>query len=129
MLAVRARYQGASAALPAYAQPLLGGVGSGGVVSVHGHRVGARAGDRLAAAAVELRLPLSSPLSFETMGARLFFDTGATYNVNERLGQTRFSQGAGAGVFFNAAFLTLQFDAAHDLRGGTHLHVGTRVSF
>ena len=89
VLAVRARYQGASAAVPAYAQPLLGGVGSGGVGSVRGHRVGARAGDRLAAASVELRWPLTSPLSVGTMGARLFFDTGATYNVNERLGQTR----------------------------------------
>ena len=129
VLAVRARYQGASAAVPAYAQPLLGGVGSGGVVAVRGQRLGARAGDRLAAASVELRLPLTSPLSFGTLGVRLFFDTGATYSVTERLGRTRFSQGAGAGVFFNAAFLTLQFDAAHDLRGGARLHVGTGVSF
>ena len=129
VLAVRARYQGASAAVPAYAQPLLGGVGSGGVGSVRGHRVGARAGDRLAAASVELRLPLSSPLSFGTLGARLFFDTGATFGVNERLGQTRFSQGAGAGLFWNAAFLTLQLDAAHDRRGGARVHVGTGVSF
>ena len=63
------------------------------------------------------------------MGVKLFFDTGATYNVNERLGQTRFSQGAGAGVFLNVAFLTVQLDAARDLRGGARLHIGTGVSF
>ncbi len=124
VLAVRARYQGASAAVPAYAQPLLGGFGS-----IRGHRVGQWAGDKLAAASAELRVPLSSPLRLGKIGLRIFFDTGATYNVNERLGQTRFSQGAGAGVFFNLAFLTLQLDAAHDLRGGARLHVATGVSF
>ena len=124
VLAVRGQYQGASAAVPAYAQPLLGGVGS-----VRGHQVGARAGDRLAAASAELRLPLDSPLRFGIIGARLFFDTGATYHVNERLGRTRFSQGAGAGVFLNAAFLSLQIDVAHDLRGGARVHFATGVSF
>ena len=124
VLAVRAQYQGASAAVPAYAQPLLGGIGS-----VRGHRVGARAGDKLAAASAELRFPLSSPLRFGMLGLRVFFDTGATYNANERLGQTQFSHGAGAGVFLNAAFLTLQLDAAHDLRGGARLHFATGVSF
>ncbi len=124
VFAVRARYQSASAAVPAYAQPLLGGVGS-----VRGHRVGSRAGDRLAAASMELRLPLSSPDSFGNVGVRLFFDTGATFGVNERLRQTRFSQGAGVGVFVSAAFFALQFDAAHDLHGSVRLHVGTGVSF
>ena len=124
VLAVRAQYQGASAAVPAYAQPLLGGIGS-----VRGHRVGARAGDKLAAASAELRFPLSSPLRFGMLGLRVFFDTGATYNANERLGQTQFSHGAGAGVFLNAAFLTLQLDAAKDLRGGARLHFATGVSF
>ena len=124
VLAVRTQYQGASAVVPPYAQPLVGGV-----APVRGHRVGSRAGDRLAAASVELRVPLTSPLSFGTVGARLFFDTAATYNVNERLGRSRFSQGAGAGVFLSVAFLTVQLDVARDLRGGTRLHAGTGVSF
>ena len=37
--------------------------------------------------------------------------------------------GAGAGVFLNVAFLTVQLDAARDLRGGARLHIGTGVSF
>ena len=93
VLALRAQYQGASRAVPAYAQPLLGGGGS-----VRGHRVGARAGDRLAAASAELRFPVSSPMSFAKAGVRLFFDTGAVYDADERLRQTRFSQGVGGGV-------------------------------
>jgi outer membrane protein assembly factor BamA len=124
VLAIRARYQGASQAVPVYEQPLLGGGGS-----VRGHRVGARAGDRLAAASAELRFPVSSPMSFAKVGVRLFFDTGAVYGVDERLRKTRFSQGAGGGVFLGAAFINLQLDLAHDLRGGARLHFATSVSF
>ena len=43
--------------------------------------------------------------------------------------QTRFSQGAGGGVFLVAAFINLQLDLAHDLRGGARLHFATSVSF
>ena len=124
VLALRAQYQGASAPVPAYAQPLLGGGGS-----VRGHRVGVRAGDRLAVASAELRFPVSSPMSFGKVGVRLFFDTGAVYDVTQRLRRTRFSQGAGGGVFLGAAFVNLQLDLGHDLRGGARLHFATSVSF
>ncbi len=124
VLALRAQYQGASAAVPAYAQPLLGGAGS-----VRGHRVGTRAGDRLTAASAELRFPLNSPLSFGKAGVRLFVDTGAVWDVDERLRKTRFSQGVGGGVFLGSAFVNLQLDLAHDLRGGARLHFATSVSF
>ena len=124
VLALRAQYQGASAAVPAYAQPLLGGGGT-----VRGHQVGMRAGDRLAAASAELRLPLSSPMSFGTAGVRLFVDTGAVWDVDMLLRKTRFSQGVGVGVFLGTAFINLQLDLAHDLRGRVRLHVATSVSF
>jgi len=124
VLALRAQYQGASAAVPVYAQPLLGGR-----ASVRGHRLGEQAGDRLAAASAELRFPLNSPLTFGKMGVRLFFDSGAVHDVDERLRKARFSQGLGAGVFATAAFVNLQLDVGHDLRGGTRLHFATNVSF
>ena len=124
VLGLRVLYQGASGPLPAYAQPLIGGR-----ASVRGHRFGHRAGDRLAAASAELRFPVTSPLSLGTVGVRAFFDTGAVYDAGEDLNRTRFSQGAGAGVFFNAAFINLQLDVAHDLDDGLRLHFGTGVSF
>lgn len=124
VFALRAVFHGAGGALPAYEQPLLGGA-----ASMRGQRVGARAGDRLAAASAELRVPLSSPRWLGRAGVRLFFDAGATYDVTERLGHTRFSQGAGGGLFWSLAFLTLQLDAAHDLRGGARLHFATGASF
>ncbi len=124
VLGLRVLYQGASGPLPGYAQPLLGGL-----ASVRGHRFGHRAGDRLAAASAELRFPVSSPLSFGRAGVRVFFDTGAVYGAGDDIYRTRFSQGAGAGVFLNAAFINLQADVAHDLDGRFRLHFGTGVSF
>lgn len=124
VLGLRVLYQGASGPLPGYAQPLLGGL-----ASVRGHRFGHRAGDRLAAASAELRFPVGSPLSFGRAGVRVFFDTGAVYGAGDDIYRTRFSQGAGAGVFLNAAFINLQADVAHDLDGRFRLHFGTGVSF
>ncbi len=124
VLGLKVLFQGASGPLPGYAQPLLGGL-----ASVRGHRFGHRAGDRLAAASAELRFPVSSPLSFGRAGVRLFFDTGAVYGAGDDIHRTRFSQGAGGGVFLNAAFVNLQVDVAHDLDDGVRLHVGTGVSF
>ena len=48
---------------------------------------------------------------------------------DERVRTTRFSQGVGGGVFLGAAFVNLQLDLAHDLRGGARLHFATSVSF
>ena len=124
VVALRAQYQGASAAVPLYAQSLLGGSDS-----VRGHRVGAQAGDRFAAVSAELRLPLNSPMSFGKTGIRLFVDSGAVFDVDERLRKTQFLQGVGVGVFTSAAFINLQLDVGHDLHGSARLHVRTTVSF
>ena len=124
VLGLRVLYEGANGFLPGYARPLLGGL-----ASVRGHRFGHRAGDRLAAASAELRFPVSSPLSFGGAGVRIFFDTGAVYGAGDDIYRTRFSQGAGAGVFLNAAFINLQADVAHDLDDGIRFHFGTGVSF
>ena len=124
VLAVRAHYLGASGPLPPYEQPLLGGVGS-----VRGHRVGARAGDRLALASAELRVPVSSPMSFGRAGLRVFFDTGAVYAAGQSIRKARFSRGAGVGLFLSAAIFSLQLDIAHDTRDDTRVHVTTAVSF
>ena len=124
VMALRARYQGASSAVPVYAQPLLGGGDS-----VRGHRVGEQAGDRLAAVSAELRVPLNSPMSFGKSGFRLFVDSGAVFDVDERLRKTQFLQGVGVGVFANAAFINLQLDVGHNLHNSARVHFRTNVSF
>src|SRR6185503_2289044 len=59
VLAVRATTTQVSAALPLYEQALLGGTSI-----LRGYRFGYRTGDNLAAASAELRVPITSPLSF-----------------------------------------------------------------
>ena len=72
VLAARVLYEGASGPLPPYERALLGGVGT-----LRGWEFGAQVGDRLLAASIELRLPLSSPLATGKTGFLLFYDTAA----------------------------------------------------
>ena len=124
VLAARARYEGASAPLPPYARPLLGGV-----ESVRGHRVGAAAGDRLAAGSVEWRAPLNDPLDPRKWGVRLFYDLGAVTAAGEEWRRAPLRRGLGAGVFLRAPFLTLLLDVASDLEGGGRVHLSTTARF
>jgi len=124
VLAARVLFEGASAPLPPYEKALLGG-GS----NLRGWRVGSRVGDRLLAASVELRLPVSSPLSIANAGFRIFYDTAAAYDVGQSWRGARFLRGAGAGVFLTALAANLHLDVGHDFRGSLRLHAGVGVSF
>lgn len=124
VLAARFLFEGASAALPPYEKALLGGGGN-----LRGWRVGARVGDRLAAASVELRLPLGSPISMGNAGVRIFYDTAAAYDVGGSLSDQRFLKGAGAGVFLTVPFGSLHLDAGHDFRGSVRIHAGAGLGF
>ena len=124
VLAARVLFEGASEALPLYEKALLGGGGS-----LRGWRVGARVGDRLAAASVELRLPLGSPISMGNAGVRFFYDTAAAYDVGRSLSGQRFLKGAGAGVFLTVPFGSLHLDAGHDFRGSVRIHAGAGLGF
>lgn len=124
VLALRARYEGANAPLPPYARSLLGGMDS-----VRGHRVGAEASDRLAAASVEVRSPLNDPLDPRKWGVRLFYDFGAVAAAGEEFRRSPLRRGLGAGVFLRAPFITLLLDAASDLEGGGRIHLSTTARF
>ena len=124
VVAARLLFEGASAALPPYERSLLGG---GGVL--RGWRVGARVGDRLAAASVELRLPLGSPLLVGNAGVRFFYDTAAVSAAGRSLRGARFLRGAGGGVFVTVPFGSLHLDAGHDFRGSVRIHAGAGLGF
>lgn len=124
VVAARFLFEGASAAVPAYEKALLGGGGN-----LRGWRVGARVGDRFAAASVELRLPLGSPISMGNAGVRIFYDTAAAYDAGQSLGDQRFLRGAGAGVFLTVPFGSLHLDAGHDFRGSVRIHAGAGLGF
>ena len=124
VLAARFLFEGASAALPPYEKALLGGGGN-----LRGWRVGAKVGDRLAAASIELRLPLGSPISMGNAGVRFFYDTAAVYDAGRSLSDQRFVKGAGAGVFLTVPFGSLHLDAGHDFRGSVRIHAGAGLGF
>ena len=125
VLAARVRFAGASGALPAFEQPLLGGGGR-----LRGWDVGARVDDRLLVASIELRMPVGSPLSAGNAGIRVFYDTGAAYGARESIYDVRFLKGAGAGLFLLAPLgARLSIDVAHDFAGGVRVHFGAGVRF
>ena len=124
VLRVRAQYRGSDAALPRFARPLLGGADS-----VRGHAVGAAAGDRLAAASLEIRAPLDAPYHAVRYGARVFFDAGAVVGAHRRFRDAVVHRGVGGGLFLAAPFVTVGLDAANDFEGGFRLHLSAATRF
>ena len=124
ILAVRARYQGASAPLPSYEQILLGGVSS-----LRGWKVGELIGDLAVAASAELRFPLNSALSVRQVGVSVFYDTATAYAHGQSLRKQRFHKGAGAGIFLRAPVFYFRLDIAHDIVDSVRAHATAALSF
>ena len=124
VLSVRGLYEAADRSLPAYEQPFLGGG-----ATVRGYSFGQFVGDNIAVGSAELRIPLTSPLDIGSAGVSVFFDTGAAYDVGQRLRKTRFHQGVGAGAFLVATVFQLKLDLAYGFDDGVRLHVATGFSF
>jgi outer membrane protein assembly factor BamA len=124
VLVVRALRNDADKPRPAYLEPLLGGIDN-----LRGFRAGTAIGDTLVATSVELRMPITSPLSFGRLGLMAFVDSGTVYAKGERLVDQTFQNGVGGGVWFSAAFVRLNLAVAHGLGGSTRVHVGGGLSF
>jgi outer membrane protein assembly factor BamA len=92
--------------------------------------VGAFVGDRAVIASIELRIPVSSPLSFARLGGTLFYDAAKAYDAGQRSSATPWSSGAGAGAFMTLRFLSLNVHFAHSLNGtGNRIHLSTGFTF
>jgi outer membrane protein assembly factor BamA len=124
VLAARAQFIGASGSLPPWDQALLGGA-----ETLRGFELGYRSGDRLAAATLELRYPLSSPLHVAQLGLAAFADTGAVYTAHTSIADARFDRGIGGGLFVAAPVLSCRLDVAHGLSAGTRVHVTFGLRF
>jgi hypothetical protein len=122
VVAVRALRQDADASVPPYLQPMMGGPSN-----LRGFRTGTAVGDTLVAGSIELRVPLTSPLSVGKIGVTAFADVAKTYSKGERFGARTFERGVGGGVWFSAAFLRLNIDVAHGIGGSTRVQVGTTI--
>lgn len=124
VVAVRLLRAGADAPLPPYERYLVGGA-----ASLRGHRAGFGSGDNLAAASVELRVPITSPVDVGRMGLSFFVDTAAAYDRGVRLREVSFRQGIGGGVFITVAVFKLNLDVARGLGAETRVHVSSGFSF
>ena len=124
IVALRALRLDASAPLPPYLKPLLGGM-----ASLRGFAAGTAAGDTLVATSAELIVPLTSPLSVGRIGVSAFVDAGTTYDKGARFSDQTLKQGYGGSLWFSAAFLRLNVAVAHGRGSSTRVHVGANVSF
>jgi outer membrane protein assembly factor BamA len=124
VLALRGQLVRAGSALPAAEQSLLGGSDS-----VRGYRTGHRAGDNLAAATIEVRQPLNSPLSVGRFGVKAFVDAGTTWNAGGKLDGQPFDRGIGGGVYFGGGPFMMDLDLAWPRDGSPRAHFGLGVTF
>lgn len=124
VLSLRVQYDGADGPQPLYARNLLGGAGS-----LRGYRAGSFSGDNLLGASAELRIPLSSPMGIGRFGVSLFSDTGTVWDAGERLSESRFRVGGGAGVFLLASLFQVSLDVGVRQGWGTRVHFTTGLQF
>ena len=124
VLALRALSITTDAPLPPYEHNLLGGA-----ANLRGYDAGHKAGDNLAAASAELRIPLTSPLNVGRFGVKAFVDWGAAYGVGDKLSDQTFDRGIGGGAYLHLTVVSISLDVARSLTGNTRFHFGMGVTF
>ncbi|MBY0497486.1 MAG: BamA/TamA family outer membrane protein [Cyanobacteria bacterium] len=124
VLAVRGVSITTDTAMPLYEHNLLGGA-----ANLRGYDAGYKAGDNLAAASAELRVPLTSPLDVGRFGVKAFVDWGTVYGVGARLSDQTFDRGIGGGAYLHLTVVSLSLDVARSLTGNTRFHFGMGVTF
>lgn len=124
VLAVRALSDTADGILPDYEKALLGGA-----ESLRGFAAGSFVGDNLAAASIELRIPLHSPMNLGQSGLTVFGDAGRAYDHGIRLSDATAHYGAGIGWYLRAPLVQFGIDVAHGGTSGTRAHVTAGLRF
>jgi outer membrane protein assembly factor BamA len=124
VLAVRGVGVVSDTPLPIYERPLLGGA-----ANLRGYDAGYKAGDNLAAASAELRIPLTSPLNVGRFGVKAFVDWGASYAAGEKLADQAMDRGIGGGAYLHLTLISLSLDVARSREGNFRYHFGMGVTF
>lgn len=124
ILAVRGLHVMSDTPLPAFERALIGGAST-----LRGSAFGFAAGDNMAVGSIELRVPVSSPLSLGRLGVNVFADVGAAYDRGTALADAAYQWGYGAGVFFSATVFKLNLDVATDGHGHTRAHLASGFRF
>ncbi len=124
VLVVRALRENASDPQPPYLQSLLGGWSS-----LRGFAAGAFFGDTMVSGSMELRLPITSPLSFAKLGLSAFVDTGTTYGTGERFSDQTLHTGIGGAVWITITAFRMGVSVAHGLGATTRANFGASLTF
>lgn len=123
-IAVRVYRDGANQPVPGYLQVLRGRDST-----LRGFRAGEVAGDSTAAGSVELRVPLTNPLSVGKLGVRAFVDAATVYDAGAHLRDQHFERGVGGGLWFTATVIRLAVDVARGTGGATRVQVSSGLLF
>jgi outer membrane protein assembly factor BamA len=123
-LVMRALKEDADRPLPPYLLSVLGGGDT-----LRGFPAGSAVGDTLVAGALELRLPLTSPLGFGRLGLSGFFDAGTVYAEGARLSDQSLDYGGGGGLWITLPVVRLTMSVAHGSGGSTTFHIATGMEF
>jgi hypothetical protein len=124
VVVVRGLRQDSNRPLPPYLMPILGGT-----ANLRGFPADTAVGDTLVATSMELRVPLSSPLSVGKVGVNAFIDAATVYPKGQRLEDQDFRRGIGGGVWFSAAVVRLNVAVAHGVGASTRVHVAAAFAF
>jgi len=110
--------------LPPYLKSLLGGWSS-----LRGFKAGSFVGDTMVNGSLELRVPLSSPLSVGKLGVSVFIDKGTAYDKGERYRDQTLRTGIGAGAWVTLAAFQLGVAVAHGRGADTRFTFAGGLTF
>ena len=101
----------------------------GGWSSLRGFKAGSFVGDTMVTGSIELRIPLTTPLSVGKLGVSVFADTGTAYEKGQRFRDQTLRTGIGGSVWFTAAAFRMGLSVAHGRGADTRVNFGGGLTF
>jgi outer membrane protein assembly factor BamA len=124
VVVLRAVRDDANQTQPPYLKSLLGGWSN-----LRGFKAGSFVGDTMVAGSIELRIPLTTPLSVARLGVSIFADTGTAYDKGQRFSDQTLRTGIGAGVWITATAFRMGLSVAHGRGADTRVNFGGGLTF
>lgn len=124
VLAARGFLISSSDPIPRFEQSLLGGDSM-----LRGYDAGHKANDNVSTGSLELRIPITSPLSIGRFGVKAFVDAGTAFASGARLKKQHYESAYGGGVYLHLTLLSVSLDIARSEAGKTRAHFGLGVTF
>lgn len=124
VLVTRVERDASDAVLPDYFKPLMGGWSN-----LRGYAAGAFVGDTRTTGSIELRVPVSSPMSVARAGISIFLDGGKIYARGTRFDEAPWRRGAGVSLWLTATIVQAGLSIARGSDGDTRVNLGLGVTF